>query len=225
MSVQCGCVTSRCAWPAAQHTCLWPGSLEVVRVTEPRSPVGWVAHPWDRVALNTRDSPGQSGGDACSNGLRIPRDEQGGASGRRQWQLAAGVQVEGWHSGGRAGVSVESVGSCPLCRWFFGCISRSEAVHRLQADGSGPGAFLIRVSEKPGADYVLSGAAALSRVCRRRARCLLSLSPLPLLLAVAARTWSLSRRLRPRGVIVLWSRLGSLRSLLEGRRQEAGTPL
>ncbi|XP_036281860.1 protein-tyrosine kinase 6 [Pipistrellus kuhlii] len=40
--------------------------------------------------------------------------------------------------------------------WFFGCISRSEAVHRLQADGSGPGAFLIRVSEKPGADYVLS---------------------------------------------------------------------
>ncbi|XP_059561028.1 protein-tyrosine kinase 6 [Myotis daubentonii] len=40
--------------------------------------------------------------------------------------------------------------------WFFGCISRLEALHRLQADGTEPGAFLIRVSEKPGADYVLS---------------------------------------------------------------------
>ncbi|XP_054323580.1 protein-tyrosine kinase 6 isoform X1 [Pongo pygmaeus] len=41
-------------------------------------------------------------------------------------------------------------------RWFFGCISRSEAVHRLQAEGNAAGAFLIRVSEKPSADYVLS---------------------------------------------------------------------
>ncbi|XP_058289243.1 protein-tyrosine kinase 6 [Hylobates moloch] len=40
--------------------------------------------------------------------------------------------------------------------WFFGCISRSEAVHRLQAEGNAAGAFLIRVSEKPSADYVLS---------------------------------------------------------------------
>ncbi|XP_040493813.1 protein-tyrosine kinase 6 [Ursus maritimus] len=40
--------------------------------------------------------------------------------------------------------------------WFFGRISRSEAVHWLQAEGNGPGAFLVRVSEKPGADYVLS---------------------------------------------------------------------
>ncbi|KAM5305450.1 protein-tyrosine kinase 6 isoform 1-T1 [Glossophaga mutica] len=40
--------------------------------------------------------------------------------------------------------------------WFFGRISRSEALHRLQADDNEPGAFLIRVSEKPGADYVLS---------------------------------------------------------------------
>ncbi|XP_045050703.1 protein-tyrosine kinase 6 isoform X5 [Desmodus rotundus] len=40
--------------------------------------------------------------------------------------------------------------------WFFGRISRSEALHRLQADGNESGAFLIRVSEKPGADYVLS---------------------------------------------------------------------
>ncbi|KAM8773864.1 protein-tyrosine kinase 6 isoform 2-T2 [Rhynchonycteris naso] len=40
--------------------------------------------------------------------------------------------------------------------WFFGHISRSEAVHRLQAHGNEPGSFLIRVSEKPGADYVLS---------------------------------------------------------------------
>ncbi|XP_004620301.1 protein-tyrosine kinase 6 [Sorex araneus] len=40
--------------------------------------------------------------------------------------------------------------------WFFGCISRSEATHRLQAEGVGRGAFLIRVSQKPGADYVLS---------------------------------------------------------------------
>lgn len=50
------------------------------------------------------------------------------------------------------------------CRWFFGCISRSEAVRRLQAEGNAAGTFLIRVSEKPGADYVLSGAASL-RAC------------------------------------------------------------
>lgn len=42
-------------------------------------------------------------------------------------------------------------------RWFFGCISRSEASHRLLAEGTGRGTFLLRVSEKPGADYVLSG--------------------------------------------------------------------
>ncbi|XP_032243618.1 LOW QUALITY PROTEIN: protein-tyrosine kinase 6 [Phoca vitulina] len=40
--------------------------------------------------------------------------------------------------------------------WFFGRISRSEALHRLQAEGIEPGAFLVRVSEKLGADYVLS---------------------------------------------------------------------
>ncbi|XP_004716122.1 protein-tyrosine kinase 6 [Echinops telfairi] len=40
--------------------------------------------------------------------------------------------------------------------WFFGSISRSEALHRLQADSNGQGAFLVRVSEKSGADYVLS---------------------------------------------------------------------
>ncbi|KAF0883628.1 protein-tyrosine kinase 6 [Crocuta crocuta] len=40
--------------------------------------------------------------------------------------------------------------------WFFGHISRSEALHRLQAEGNAEGAFLVRVSEKPGADYVLS---------------------------------------------------------------------
>ncbi|XP_011372365.1 protein-tyrosine kinase 6 [Pteropus vampyrus] len=40
--------------------------------------------------------------------------------------------------------------------WFFGRISRSEASHRLQAAGTEPGTFLIRASEKPGADYVLS---------------------------------------------------------------------
>uniref|UniRef100_A0A8B9XSN3 Tyrosine-protein kinase n=1 Tax=Bos mutus grunniens TaxID=30521 RepID=A0A8B9XSN3_BOSMU len=40
--------------------------------------------------------------------------------------------------------------------WFFGRISRSEALHRLQAMGNEQGSFLIRISEKPGADYVLS---------------------------------------------------------------------
>lgn len=45
----------------------------------------------------------------------------------------------------------------PSCRWFFGRISRSEALHRLQAVGNEQGSFLIRISEKPGADYVLSG--------------------------------------------------------------------
>ncbi|EDL88742.1 PTK6 protein tyrosine kinase 6 (predicted) [Rattus norvegicus] len=40
--------------------------------------------------------------------------------------------------------------------WFFGCISRSEAMHRLQSEDYPKGTFLIRVSQKPGADYVLS---------------------------------------------------------------------
>ncbi|KAM5217874.1 protein-tyrosine kinase 6 isoform 1-T1 [Hipposideros larvatus] len=40
--------------------------------------------------------------------------------------------------------------------WFFGRISRSEALYWLQANGNEQGAFLVRVSEKPGADYVLS---------------------------------------------------------------------
>ena len=44
----------------------------------------------------------------------------------------------------------------PSCRWFFGRISRLEALHRLQAMGNKQGSFLIRISEKPGADYVLS---------------------------------------------------------------------
>ncbi|XP_044774995.1 protein-tyrosine kinase 6 [Neomonachus schauinslandi] len=47
-------------------------------------------------------------------------------------------------------------GPPPPLWWFFGRISRSEALHRLQAEGIKPGAFLVRVSEKPGADYVLS---------------------------------------------------------------------
>ncbi|XP_001376111.1 protein-tyrosine kinase 6 [Monodelphis domestica] len=40
--------------------------------------------------------------------------------------------------------------------WFFGQISRSEALHRLLVEENGTGTFLIRISEKPGADYVLS---------------------------------------------------------------------
>uniref|UniRef100_A0A452SKI5 Tyrosine-protein kinase n=1 Tax=Ursus americanus TaxID=9643 RepID=A0A452SKI5_URSAM len=54
--------------------------------------------------------------------------------------------------------------------WFFGRISRSEAVHRLQAEGNGPGAFLVRVSEKPGADYVLSGTAGRAALQQRASR-------------------------------------------------------
>ncbi|XP_061486228.1 protein-tyrosine kinase 6 [Rhineura floridana] len=40
--------------------------------------------------------------------------------------------------------------------WFFGQISRSEAVHRLMSEENKTGAFLIRISEKKGAEYVLS---------------------------------------------------------------------
>ncbi|XP_053107150.1 protein-tyrosine kinase 6 isoform X2 [Hemicordylus capensis] len=40
--------------------------------------------------------------------------------------------------------------------WFFGQISRSETVHRLLSEENKRGAFLIRRSEKNGADYVLS---------------------------------------------------------------------
>eukprot|EP00069_Balaena_mysticetus_P022649 bmy_14484T0 len=54
---------------------------------------------------------------------------------------------------GRALAEKETVGLEP---WFFGRISHSEALHRLQAAGNELGAFLIRVSEKPGANCVLS---------------------------------------------------------------------
>ncbi|XP_008108408.2 protein-tyrosine kinase 6 [Anolis carolinensis] len=40
--------------------------------------------------------------------------------------------------------------------WFFGQISRSETEHRLMSDENKTGAFLIRISEKMGAEYVLS---------------------------------------------------------------------
>ncbi|XP_015262709.1 PREDICTED: protein-tyrosine kinase 6, partial [Gekko japonicus] len=40
--------------------------------------------------------------------------------------------------------------------WFFGQISRSESVHRLLSEETKTGAFLIRISEKKGAEYVLS---------------------------------------------------------------------
>ncbi|XP_077191962.1 protein-tyrosine kinase 6 [Paroedura picta] len=40
--------------------------------------------------------------------------------------------------------------------WFFGQISRSESVHRLLSEENKRGAFLIRISEKKGAAYVLS---------------------------------------------------------------------
>lgn len=74
-------------------------------------------------------------------------------------------------------------GQCGLWlpRWFFGRISRSEALHRLQAAGTEPGTFLIRASEKPGADYVLSGAFPRSLTLPLRAGSLASLAcPLPL---------------------------------------------
>lgn len=86
---------------------------------------------------------------------------KGGASGPRQYQRAA--RAQGGQGRGQNGVSVRSgllLHPLPVRRWFFGRISRSEALHRLQADGNESGAFLIRVSEKPGADYVLSGIAA-----------------------------------------------------------------
>lgn len=60
-------------------------------------------------------------------------------------------------SGVRVGVSRDWSEWWTCRRWFFGCISRSEASHRLLAEGTGRGTFLLRVSEKPGADYVLSG--------------------------------------------------------------------
>ncbi|KAM3838524.1 protein-tyrosine kinase 6 [Vipera latastei] len=40
--------------------------------------------------------------------------------------------------------------------WFFGQISRSEAVLRLMSQENKSGAFLVRISEKIGADFVLS---------------------------------------------------------------------
>uniref|UniRef100_A0A670ZD63 Tyrosine-protein kinase n=1 Tax=Pseudonaja textilis TaxID=8673 RepID=A0A670ZD63_PSETE len=40
--------------------------------------------------------------------------------------------------------------------WFFGQISRSEAVLRLMSEKNKSGAFLVRISEKIGADFVLS---------------------------------------------------------------------
>ncbi|KAJ6665758.1 hypothetical protein lerEdw1_002128 [Lerista edwardsae] len=40
--------------------------------------------------------------------------------------------------------------------WFFGQMSRSETVHQLLSEENRRGAFLIRISEKKGAEYVLS---------------------------------------------------------------------
>ncbi|XP_001506767.1 protein-tyrosine kinase 6 [Ornithorhynchus anatinus] len=40
--------------------------------------------------------------------------------------------------------------------WYFGQISRTEALHRLLSEENRTGAFLVRTSEKKGADYVLS---------------------------------------------------------------------
>uniref|UniRef100_A0A8D2J4D5 Tyrosine-protein kinase n=1 Tax=Varanus komodoensis TaxID=61221 RepID=A0A8D2J4D5_VARKO len=44
----------------------------------------------------------------------------------------------------------------PPSLWFFGKISRSESVHLLMSEENEIGAFLIRISEKKEADYVLS---------------------------------------------------------------------
>ncbi|KAJ8779151.1 hypothetical protein J1605_013002 [Eschrichtius robustus] len=54
---------------------------------------------------------------------------------------------------GRALAEKETVGLEP---WFFGQISHSEALHRLQAAGTELGVFPIQVSEKPGANCILS---------------------------------------------------------------------
>uniref|UniRef100_A0A8D2IU07 non-specific protein-tyrosine kinase n=1 Tax=Varanus komodoensis TaxID=61221 RepID=A0A8D2IU07_VARKO len=47
--------------------------------------------------------------------------------------------------------------------WFFGKISRSESVHLLMSEENEIGAFLIRISEKKEADYVLSGENSILR--------------------------------------------------------------
>ena len=114
-----------------------------------------MAHLWDRSGSEPTDrgSPGRPflGVRTGHLGAGIQR----GQGGRKRGQRGQGTKV--------------SVGSglppnpCNLpCRWFFGRISRSEALHRLQAEGNTAGAFLVRVSEKPGADYVLSGTASLA---------------------------------------------------------------
>lgn len=95
------------------------------------------------------------------------------ASGRGQYRRAAvghcggheeaggqgrGAGLQGGQVGGR-GVRGQGLkvgigsGPPPPLRWFFGLVSRSEAVHQLQAEDNRPGAFLVRVSEKPGAMF------------------------------------------------------------------------
>lgn len=73
--------------------------------------------------------------------------------GARGGSGSGGLGLGGGHRRGAARLRVP-----PPRRWFFGRISLSEALHRLQATGNELGAFLIRVSEKPGANCVLSGA-------------------------------------------------------------------
>lgn len=75
------------------------------------------------------------------------------------------------------GLGQLSLGCLLPCRWFFGQISRSEAAHQLQAEGNPTGAFLIRASGKPGADYVLSGSLPRPPSPVPARQCSLSLGP------------------------------------------------
>lgn len=95
-------------------------------------------------------------------GLAVGKEGYSGSVSVRVPAFGLGPEAEGqvrWALGLKAGALGGSVllRAPPSRRWFFGRISRSEALHRLQAMGNEQGSFLIRVSEKPGADYVLSG--------------------------------------------------------------------
>lgn len=133
--------------------CMWVSPREPEHSTQgwgaavPTEGGGSVPRARRHQVVSTSGSPGPLG--TLGGQLRGKEGTLGSVSVCRQPCASVG------QGGGTAKVSEAQ--DPPPRRWFCGPISRSEASHRLLAAGVEQGAFLVRTSEKPGANYVLSG--------------------------------------------------------------------